>query len=124
MPYVTYGVGGKTESAGTADAEFTFLSNNTQSRSMLLRVLSPLANQTMMIVLNSNLVYFGQQGTLLANCNCTVRNPDMWVNISVGIPEGIIQNGVNLVSFIFPGPPLANSAQTQRLLLFDTATFF
>ncbi|OLD44529.1 hypothetical protein AUI51_01830 [archaeon 13_1_40CM_2_52_4] len=110
--------------AGTADAEFTFLSNNTQSRSMLLRVLSPLANQTMMIVLNSNLVYFGQQGTLLANCNCTVRNPDTWVNISVGIPEGIIQNGVNLVSFIFPGPPLANSAQTQRLLLFDTATFF
>jgi hypothetical protein len=123
LPDVTYNSNGQSFVAGVPDAEFTFLSTSTASRTMVLNVLSPVANQTMMIVLNSNLVYFGQEGTLLTNCNCTIRDPNTWVHVSVQIPSGVVQNGVNLVTFIFPGNQTANYyGQTEKLLLFEKAT--
>jgi len=110
LPTVTFTASGKTSSAGYPDAEVTFLSNSSGLRSLQLRVLSPTPNQRLSVVLNSNLVYFGQSGVFLGNY--TIPTEGTWFDLSIPLPRGALNTGMNVLSFIFsqvgtcpsPGP--------------------
>jgi hypothetical protein len=110
LPTVSFAVSGQTYSAGYPDAEITFLSNNSSSRTLQLRVLSPTPNQRLSVVLNSNLVYFGQSGLFLGNY--TIPTGGNWFNLNITVPQGATNIGLNGLSFIFsrvgacpaPGP--------------------
>jgi len=99
LPTVTYVASSKTSTAGYPDAETTFLSNSTSSRSLQLRVLSLITNERLSIVLNSNLVYFGQPGVFLGNY--TIPTQGTWFDLTIPVPEGAINTGLNMLSFIF-----------------------
>jgi len=98
LPTVTYVASGKTSYAGYPDAELTFLSNSNSSRSLQLRVLSPIPNQTLSLVLNSNLVYFGQSGVFLGNY--TIPTKGTWFDLTIPLPQGVINSGLNMLSLI------------------------
>jgi hypothetical protein len=110
LPLVTFTASGKSSFAGYPDAEVTFLSNSSSSRSLQLRVLSPISNQTVSVVLNPNLVYFGQPGVFLGNY--TIPTEGTWLDLSIALPQGAINTGLNMLSLVFsqagtcpsPGP--------------------
>jgi hypothetical protein len=99
LPTVTYVASGKTSSPGYPDAELTFLSNSSSSRFLQLRVLSPIPNQRLSVVLNSNLVYFGQPGVFLGNY--TIPKQGTWFDLTIPVPQGATNTGLNMLSFIF-----------------------
>jgi hypothetical protein len=101
LPMVTFTASGHTSSAGYPDAEITFLSNSSSSRTLQMRVLSPTPNQRLSVVLNSNLVYFGQSGVFLGNY--TIPTGGNWFNLNITVPQGATNIGLNVLSFIFSG---------------------
>lgn len=118
LPAVTFNASGKTYSVGYPDAEMTFLSSGGSPQSLQLRVLSLIPNQRIGVVLNSNLVYFGQPGSFLGNY--IIPNAGNWVNIDIALPSGVISTGLNLLSLIFSqvGPcPLAGLSGGCGLLV-------
>jgi hypothetical protein len=99
LPTVTFATSGKTSSAGYPDAEMTFLSDGSTAHYLQLRVLSLIPSQTISVVLNSNLVYFGQPGLFLGNY--TITNQGNWLDLNIPLPSGATNTGLNLVSLIF-----------------------
>jgi len=95
---VTFNTPGAVSSAGYPDAEMTFLSDGS-SRVLQLRVLSLIPNQTFSLVLNSNLVYFGQSGKFLGNYTIPVQKT--WLNLNITLPPDATNAGLNLLSFVF-----------------------
>ena len=98
LPVVTFNTPGAVSSAGYPDAEMTFLSDGS-SRVLQLRVLSLIPNQTFSLVLNSNLVYFGQSGKFLGNYTIPVQKT--WLNLNITLPPDATNAGLNLLSFVF-----------------------
>jgi hypothetical protein len=99
LPTLTFATSGKTSSAGYPDAEMTFLSDGSTAHYLQLRVLSLIPSQTISVVLNSNLVYFGQPGLFLGNY--TITNQGNWLDLNIPLPSGATNTGLNLVSLIF-----------------------
>jgi hypothetical protein len=117
LPTVTFTASGQTSTAGYPDAEMTFLSNSSSSRTLQMKVLSPIPNQRVSIFLNSNLVYFGQPGVFLGNY--TIPTQGIFVDVNIPVPQGTLNTGLNMLSFIFSqAGPCPNPAPTGQCALF------
>jgi hypothetical protein len=122
LPNMMFYASGQTYSAGYPDAEITFLSDASSPHYLQLRVLSPIPNQKFSVVLNSNLLYFGQPGIFLGNY--TIPTQGTWLNLSISVPPNIVNNGLNLVSFTFSqsAPCPVSGPLGQCALLFNNLT--
>jgi hypothetical protein len=80
-------------------AEVTFLVNGSAPSSLVVDLLSPVSGQYVGVVLNANLVSFGQVGTLVGVH--PVGPADRWTNLTFSIPPGTLVQGVNVIDFFF-----------------------
>jgi len=98
-------------------AEVSFMVGASRPISLSVTLKTPVANTSIAVTLNANVLSYGQVGELVGIA--VIRVPNEWTSISLNLPRESLRDGLNTLTFQFSNGELAEDPVTGV-----PATFF